>query len=257
MPSNTSVFKSGGACTDTSLPILYRDPAASSGSKWVLDALDSYSWPSQAAPSVGNSWVNLVTGADGSFFAGTSGWGGAGGFTSAAATGPEIRLPTTGKVASGQLTGFVVIAWVKPSAVSSNKFIVGMTDGAAGTSQYLIYQSAASFAFIANTLSATTYNGVVSGTVYQVAVGYQGNGAGTFTRSAWVNGVQNGTGTAAAAASIYQPSSSLPRVGKLPAFSTDAYDGTIYRTLFDDLSGGQTVAQIVAADYAAGVGRFS
>lgn len=257
MTTNALLNKSAGACTDTTLPILYRDPAASSGSKWVLDALDSFSWPSQGAPSVGSAWVNLVSGNDASFFSGAATWGGSGGFVSAAATGPEVRMPTAGKLAAGNLTGFVVIAWVKPSAIVSNKFIVGMSDGLPANAQYLIYQSGASFAFIANTLSAPTYNGVVAGTVYQVAVGYQGNGAGSFTRTAWVNGVQIGAGTAAVAASIYQPTSTVPRVAKAPAFGTDAYDGTIYRALLDDLSSGATVAQIVAADYAAGVGRFS
>lgn len=254
---NTTILKSGGACSDTSLPILYKDPAASAGSKFIYDALDTNSWPKQAAPILTDLWKNLVSGGDASFTNAAPGWG-PGGFTSTAAGGQGLLLPATGKVAAGQLTGFAVSCWVKPTQNAGLRYIVGVDDSTQLTSQWTLYQSNQQFVAWTNKLAAgVTNNVIVPGTVYHVGLGYQGDGAGNFTPSIWLNGQVVGTPVSSAAATIYQPAQAVPRVLRNTGFSANSFDGTLYRLLFDDLSSGKTVAQVMADDFVAGLGRFS
>lgn len=259
MASTTTVLKAAGACTDTSLPILYRDPAASSGTKYVFDTLDTTSWPSQGAPTLASLWKDLLGGADATFAGAAPGWGGAGGgFTCTGAAGQQINLPTSGRVANSHLPGFVSIIWVKPSQIAAIRLIAAMFDGTISNAQWLIYQDAAKVIFYANNGACTQYNNLTVGGVFQVAVGYQGDGAGNYVRSSWVNGALLGAGAShTPAGGIFQPADTAPNVAKHSTFGANSFEGSIYRTFFDDLSGGKTVAQLVADDYAAGLGRFS
>ena len=254
MSINSTVYKSAGACTDTTLPILYKDPAATSGTKFIYDALDTNSFAKQAAPTGTDVIKNLVSGADATFSGTVPGWAASGGFTYPGSGSGRILLPTSGKVASNQLTGFYFGVWVKTASVTGVHGIGGLSNGTPGSSQYLIYQDDAKFVFSANSLGAAVYNGSTINTVYHLAVAYRGDGAGNFTWLNYVNGVALGAPQTAAAASIFQPSAANPDLGGGGVTQSAL---TIYRTMFDDFSSGVSQAALVAADYNAGVGRFT
>lgn len=253
MPSTSTVYKSAGACTDTTLPIQFKDPAATPGTIFCFDALDTTSYPSQAAPGASDVWKNLMDSGDASFSTVRPGW--ANGFTFDGSSVQQILGPTTAKMAANHLQGFFVSVWVKLATVAAgNNHIIGMGDGALGTSQFVVYRSGAILTFWINGAAGPQYSAAQAGVVYQIGVGYQGDGAGNFTRSTWLNGVQIGA-TTGSAASIIQPSATRPIIGRDANIGN--FNGTVYRAMYDDLSSGATVAALVAADYAAGVGRFS
>lgn len=134
--SQTTVFKAVGACTDTSRPILYRDPAASAGSLFCLDSLDIYSWPSQAAPSGAATLVDLLDIASASIAATAMGW--SNGFVLDSADADAITLPVSSKLASN-VPSFGLAVRLKFANISAGaKGVFGIADSAAAT-QYSIY----------------------------------------------------------------------------------------------------------------------
>jgi len=247
------MLKADVAFTNTSIPILYPDIAMTDSTVVALDALDPASWLSQAAPSVSDTWGNLAGGA-GATFNPAPGW--SNGFTFAGGgSGGSINLPAAAKVAANQVTGFLVIVWFKTTTVASGvlQAVAGCTSGTPATSQWLFYLDGSNLVCAANGGTATQINANAANTVYQVALAYDGDGAGNFSRKSWRNGVLAGAGASQAAASILVPPGSA-KLGK--ADGINALQGTVYRCVFDTLTGTKDPAEIVARDYAANVGRF-
>lgn len=248
------IIKTNSAFTDTSIPILYRDQVITPSTQFVFDALDTYSWPKQGTPLTTDVWQNLASGSNATFNV-VPGW--SSGFTfSGGASGSRIFLPTSGKVASNQTSGFLVIVWFKTTTVASGTLqsIAGITGGTPATAQWMLYLDGAKVITGSNGAAGPQINGNAANTVYQVALAYDGDGAGNFVRSSWRNGQLIGQNAPAAAASILQPSDTNPGLGRMTGLPS--LQGTIYRCVFDTLTTTKSVAEIVAADYAANVGRF-
>jgi len=252
MPATSTVYKSQGLCTDMTLPIQFKDPAATPGTKAVFDALDTNSWARQAAPQAGDAWVNLVAGGDCSFSAALPGWDG--GFVFDGAAAQIITGPTGLKMAADDTKGFYFGCWAKFATVAAgNQHVASLGDGAVATSQFMIYRTGAILVLAANGGAGQQFNGLQAGVPYHMAVGFQGDGTGKFVRSTWLNGAQLGAGALTAEA-IVQPAATRPTFGRNPNIGNFA--GEFNRWMYDALSSGATVAQLVAADYAAGAGRF-
>jgi len=251
--SNSTVFKSAGTCTDTSLPILYRDPAISVGSLFCYDALDTYSWPTQAAPGGAASLVDLSpVAANASIAAVALGW--SNGFVFDSADADMITLPTSSKLASG-VTSFGVSFWFKPATiVGSGKDIFGIGDGGSfALVQYSLHRDLGAVYAYANGTQISSVP-IVAGTVVQIGITIELSG-GTYTRRIWKNGVN--TSTTTNAAPMVQPTMPAAVIGGLAGVhGANGDDFTFYRCHADSLTT-RTAAQFIAADYAAGVGRFS
>lgn len=247
------IIKTDSTFSDASIPVLYPDSAMTESTKFVFDALDPASWSSQAAPTISSSWVDLAGGPAASFPV-APGWDN--GFTFAGgSTGAKIDLPASGKVAADQKSGFLAVVWIKPNSVSGLQSIAGSTNGTPAGAQWMMYQDSTQFIMASNGAAGPVISSVIAGNIYQIAIGYEGDGAGNFVRSTWKNGVLVAQQAQHAAASIFQPTAALPSLGRVPG--VPSFDGKIYRCVFDILVTEKSIADIVAKDYADNLGRFA
>lgn len=244
-----TIFKSAGTCTDTTQPFQPRDPAASAGSLFCYDALDPYSWPTQAAPTGTGPLVDLLDHANATIGVQAMGW--ANGFVFDSADTDRITLPASSKVAS-DAAGFGLTFWVKFASVAAgNKGVLDLSDDTAGSTQYGMYRSAADLVVRVDG-STFAAQAIAAMTVYQVGVTSVLLG-GTYTHTLWLNGVAVKTTTTSSP--FVQPAKAACVIGTLAAVDANGDNFTFYRCHADNLST-RTAAQFIAADYAAGVGRF-
>lgn len=249
MPQAT-VFKSTGVCTDTSLPILYRDPAASAGSLYLYDALDLYSWPSQGAAAAGNTLVDLLDISNASFVTAPTGW--SNGFIFDGADNDRIVLPTSSKIAAGAV-GFGQTFWIKFATIAVGvKGILDLSDGTASTTQYGIYRDGTNLVVRVDANGFAPHT-ISSNVVYQIGITSELS-ASTYTHKLWINGQQVKTFTTSSPFVV--PAATAAIIGNMGSVSVNGDDFTFYRCHADNLST-RTAAQFIAADYAAGAGRFS
>lgn len=251
MTSSTTVFKSAGACTDNTLPILYRDPAASAGSLFCYDALDSFSWPSQVAPTPGASLVDLLGIANATF--GTPGITWNNGFVFDSADADVLTLPASSKQVAG-VVGFAIAMWIKwPTATAALRGVMDLTDGSAATSQYALYRDGTNSLILRGNGGASGPTPLVAATVYQVAITTE-LAAGNLTIRLWLNGVQKVVLTRAAPMLV--PAKAAMTIGGLSELGPNGDDFVLYRVHADNLTT-RSAAQFVSDDFAAGNGRFA
>ena len=249
MTTQATVFKSGGTCSDTSLPKLYRDTAIAADTLFCYDALDTYSWPTQAAPVGAASWIDLADVANATFAAVTTGW--SDGFVFDSADQDLLTLPTTSKRAGDQQLGLAV--WLKfATTAAGSRGIIDMSDGATATSQYAVYRDGSNIVLRADATSSGT-QAITASVVYQLGITIELSGS-TYTSKLWLNGAVVKTVTSSSPLCI--PSKTTCTIGQIPAISANGDDFTLYRVHGCDLSD-RTGAEFIAADYASGVGRFS
>lgn len=252
---NTTVFKSAGACTDTTLQKLYRDPAGSASTLFCYDALDRYSWPSQAAPSGVSTLVDLLDVANATISATALGF--SSGFVFDGVDADLITLPTSSKLAAG-VSKFGIAWWINPTTiVGSAKGISGIGSGSTFTNcQYALFRTGSNLLFNAVGNNAVGGNlPIVAGVPVHVGITLELSG-GSYSCKAWLNGNQNGT-TAVIAGPMPEPGIAAATIGALTnIFNTAGDDFKFYRCQADSLAS-RTAAQFIAADYAAGLGRFS
>ena len=246
--------------TDTTLPKLYRDTAITPGTKWAYDALDTYSWPQQAAPTTGGAWRDMSPAGGDAIFSNSS-LGFSGGFTKSAAG--FLTCPASGKVASNA-AGFLFILWLKYGTQPSSGYsgVAGCFDGNT-LNQYGITVNNDSlngtFVWRSGAVDLGVFeNHPAAGTIMQVAISAKKLGNGTYTMAAYKNGALVATSNNGVTA-IQQPVTA-PRIGytSTGAF-TDTFAGTFYRSLFDDtstLADQSAITALVLKDYNANVGRF-
>ena len=254
---NATVFKSAGICTNASLPVLYRDPAITAGTLFCYDVLDPYSWPSQAATPGTASLVDLADNANASIAAVALGWGASGGLVFSGAAADLITLPASSKLAAN-VSSFGFTCWVKLNAlpaIGTYKGIAGIGEGGSHTlSQYSLQ--------IAGTGNLTLVAGgvgvgavpAVAGAVMQLGVTVE-LAAGVYTLKGWINNVLQATATLAAPMVV--PAALNATIGKnQTTLDSTGADFTFYRCHAAALTA-VSAAQFIAADYAAGAGRFA
>lgn len=248
--SNSTVFKSPAACTDVTLPRLFRDPGASDGSLFLYDALDPYSWPSQAAPSGAAQLIDLLDLANASIAAPAMGW--AGGFVFSNDDQDLITLPTSSRFPA-DAEGFAISFWLKLSSVAAGIApLLGMVDNSNATTQYGLYRDGANIVPVIDGLSLGL-EGVSAGQVYQMAFTGELVGA-EYAVKFWLNGVLEKS--ALTAAPLFVPTATNCRIGTMSWISVNGDAFTLYRVHADDLST-RTAEEFVTADYNAGFGRFA
>lgn len=253
--ANATVFKSAGTCTDATLQKLYRDPAGSASTLFCYDALDPYSWPSQAAPSGAATLVDLLDINNASIAATALGW--ANGFVFDGVDTDLITLPASSKLAA-DVSKFGIAWWINPTTIAgTGKGISGIGSGSSfANCQYALYRTNANLLFNAVGNNAVGGNiPIVAGTPIHVGITLELSG-GSYSCKAWANGVQSST-TVVIAGPMPQPGIAAATIGALTnIFNTAGDDFKFYRCQADSLSS-RTAAAFIAADYAAGVGRFS
>lgn len=251
MPQAT-IFKSAGTCTDTSLPILYRDPAASSSTLFCYDVLDTYSWPSQAAPVGASSLVDLsAVGANASIGATALGWDDGFVFNGDA---DLITLPASSKLAS-DVAGFAISIWIKnTTAAGSGKGIAGIGEGFTyAATQWGLHRDAGNMQYAVDG-DVRGGTAITVGAVTNWVITMELSGS-TYTHRLWKNGSVILTNTSTAPMVV--PTRVAANIGAQPGvFDAGGDDFVFYRCHADSLAS-RTAAQFVAAEYAVGVGRFS
>jgi hypothetical protein len=274
--TQATVFKSAGTCTDTSLPILYRDTIIDPYTKYVYDALDTASWPSQAAPTTGQVISSLTNNAaDASFLEpDLPGFSGGFVFTESAVVSPSgiatkterIILPESAKIAASSV-GFASAIWIKHTGGTAGKQmqIAGWHHGLTGP--WGIYKQDNTYTLICDG-NTTNRTGIAPDVVHQIVVGRVSNGAGGYQVRYYVDGVLVDADTGNA--TVSQPSTvpSQARIGYMPNVGTSSsigatLNGKIYRAWLSDAEttvGVFTAAYLdalVAGDWADNRARFS
>lgn len=254
----------GVTFTDATLPKLYRDAVITAGTKWVYDALDTYSYAKQAAPVAGTDvWKDLTpNAADASLHAGAS-LGFSGGFTKAAAG--YFDCPASGKVGASA-GGFLFILWLKYGAQPSSGYsgLAGCFDSnSLGQYGLTVNNDGSNGNIVAGINSQNPGGGVVAshqaaGTILQIGLALKKQVDNSYVASTYKNGAL--VATVAAGTTIQQPTTG-PRIGTTSAGAfADTFVGTFYRSLFDDtstLADQAAITAMVLADYTANNGRFT
>lgn len=248
-----TVFKSAGTCTDISLPKLYRDPAASDGSLFCFDVLDPYSWPSQAAPSGAATLVDLLGKGNAAIGSVPVGWSNGFVFDS---DSDLITLPATSKLAT-DVAAFGVSLWIK------NTTSVGTTKGIAGIGGGYNYASTQWALHRDNATIVYTVDGLTGGAV-ALTVGAVTNwcitlelSVGAYTAKLWRNGVNVHSGATFPAPMVSPTGIAAATIGNVPFVHAGTGDDFVFYRCHADSLTSRSAAQFVAAEYAAGVGRFS
>lgn len=264
--------------TDSSLPILGRDPMLTPGSRFILDFADPYCWPSQAAPSANGQVVkNLVESkADASiyFSPGQAPGFSGGGLTLGARAEQGVAIPDSVGMLASNNDGFLYSIWLK-HGVQVNKvsqsLVAGNTYQTGAENQYAC-------AYVADTNVYRMYadgarNGDVAGIevgqIVQLAIAYLPDGSGGHKVRLYKNGAQLFADSPAVG-----PLNIPVNVGRTCSIGRNSvgaggfvqeWVGSVFRNWLEDISLAQPVvaqraayadAQ-VAKDYAQNLGRFS
>lgn len=251
--TQATVFKSAGTCTDTSLPILYRDPAVSASTLFCYDLLDTQTWPSGAAPSGAATLVDLSPAAANASVGSTAlGW--SGGFVFDSGDADLITLPASSKLGS-EATSFAFSIWIKNTSIAAgDRGIAGLCDGASyGSVQWSLHRSGATMNYSTDGsyrgAVALTQNAVTNWVITMTLSG------STYTHKLYKNGVVVLSHTSSSPMTV--PAGVGAVIGALPTlFGANGDDFVFYRCHADSLAS-RTADQFVAADYAAGLGRFA
>lgn len=262
----------GVTFSDATLPKLYRDPVIDIGTKIVVDGLDTYSWPKQAAPAQADNWVNLISGGTNGLVNTAAAAGGvdvgfAGGgfqFGKVAGTSHDYIKFSGARLAAASV-GLLAIVWLKHVDYTSADVFSGVAgcavDGGAGN-QWVIQCNATTRDYTgkANGVEAPPVT-LASNEIAQIALSMTKIDSGGAASSGhylrlYKNGAQVGSAISTGSTTLRQPSDAAVYLGGIPLYQTD-WSGRIYRHVLSDLSAVSSPLATVAADYAANVGRFS
>lgn len=262
----------GVTFSDATLPKLYRDPVIDIGTKIVVDGLDTYSWPKQAAPAQADNWVNLVSGGTNGLVNTAGAAGGVdvgfagGGFQFGKVAGPSYDyIKFSGASLAAASVGLLVIVWLKHIDYTSADVYSGVAgcavDGGS-ENQWTIQCDSTTRAYTGKANGvATPEFALASNEIAQIAISMSKiNDAGSPSSDHYLrlykNGAQVGSAISTGSTTLTQPSDAAVYLGGVPTYQTD-WSGRIYRHVLSDLSAGISPLATVAADYAANVGRFS
>ena len=254
----------GVTFTDTSLPKLYHDAVITTGTKYVFDAGDTYSFAKQATPTAGvDVWSDLTPNDSPAAFAGTVPFASGGFSFDPTAFGNTITLPTSGKFAAGA-DGFLFTIWLKHLAAATAAYsgIAGLADSTTpGVNQFSIDSGPANsgqYRLCADGL-ISAYPTPAVNSINQFAISAKKNGGGTYDYFYYQNGVLLSTVTAGRTALGQSTLMASPVIGYVNGFSFGAHFRA-FRAWQDDtstLTNQAAITALVLKDYNANVGRFS
>lgn len=241
--------------TDATLPKLYRDSVINTGTKFLYDLVNPVGYPKQAAPAIGSpsadKMVNLLDGVSDGLLTATAGsqigWGASGGLTTG--NTPLLRIQAKNNVAPASETQCVGIVWIKHTAGSGVNSVIANFANMVG-----LYHSTTNDNFYAMSIGSaarqiTAFTATsIAGQVHQWAVAF--NNA-TLMLRVYFDGIE----ILAMPGWQVLTASTVHQLAWSSGMAS-GWQGTIYRWLFDNCSI-KTAAQVVAADYAANVGRFA
>ena len=246
------IQKVPGTAFSGTLPKLYRDAVINSDTKFVYDALDTYSWSSQGAGP--GTLVNLVDGGPTATVNSSVGFSGGFVFDD---DSDEIALPSIAKLSATE-AAFLFVLWIKQGATTSGTLngVAGVGSAlAAANNQYLIYESSNQIVIYFSGTQTYSFTSVAN-TKYQIGLAAKRRVDNTgYDVETYINGaIVDSRFVAVTSISV----SNSPRIGQIDSGGgfQDNWRGTVYRTLFDKLQV-KTAAEIVALDYAQNSGRFS
>ncbi|GAB7553126.1 hypothetical protein NRB_26320 [Novosphingobium sp. 11B] len=161
---------------------LYKDPALTKYDVFVIDALDTECWPSQAAPVAGSSVIDIspADGADGTFAAPLMGFDG--GFVMDGTAIQTIALPASCQPATTS-RGNIAMVWLYlPAAAGAIRKLFGWMRSGPVTGSWGAYlagaQSGLQVSVMADGVSATL--NLPASDLYLFALGRVEDGAGGF-----------------------------------------------------------------------------
>lgn len=237
-----------GVTFSNALPKLYRDQVINSGTLQLYDALDSFSWPSQAAgPGTLN---NLVDGGDPASVSSTVLF--SGGFEFVDSVGTDlITLPASAQPAADE-PGLLFLLWLKRDATQVNTLTAAVAGASTGNTNGYRITSASNGAIGLGFCVPDTFYNTVADQVYQFAISAKRRVDNSgYDYSYWRDG---GLLLTSFRAGDFVPAGT-PRIGALGGTYQTNWKGVVFRTLFDDLST-KTAQEIVELDYETNVGRF-
>lgn len=240
--------------TDTSIPKLYRDKLITSGTRYVYDSIDTYSYSKQAAPNAGaDVWKNLLDSGANATFTGPLGF--SKGFTIATTVNDYINLPASG-IASPTADGFVAIIWFKmgtPNDTGGASVINAGSSYSTTTNQYAMTFSNKELRFHVGGWQRTAYfAGSYQPTdIHQFAMSMKKRVSdGKYDLMTYIDGKLVGSTSISSFTTIPQPDAgySIPQIGSGPAYAAVGWTGEVYRTAYDDCSV-KSAAELVALDW--------
>lgn len=245
--------------TVSGLPVLRRDPIENAGSLSILDVASDFSWPKQAAAIVGDQWLSKV-GTNFATFNGPIPF--SQGFQLASPSDDIISLPPQFLLDAHEAER-LIIAWFRhgDQVTGSSGGLGIMSAGAATASQqYGIYCNLVTTPSNGPLMVSADGGGVVhvisasppDNSLWQVGIHIKLIG-GVYVYAVYVNGALAGTYTRTA---TVLPVATVARVGAYPGASP-TWTGKFYRAVSDNMTGGSSVAALVAADYAAYKNTFN
>jgi len=253
--ANSTIQQVPTAFTDTSLPILYRDPLINAGSLYLFDFTSAYCNPNPdgnlSAGAVFNNLVDggaaasILSGATAGGFANLTGKAGlslSGGNNATLDLGAQYDFSTS-------LHPFVAIIWIKTPTT-------GFTTGypkVLSADGYASAENIEQFSFDMASDGKQPRVGCGNGTTSQALSIPDGQGLGAVSQiamswspgvlSVFYNGALYNSTTTSVPATLAAPTVNVQ--------SRNAYNGRFYQTYLEDLQvSGLTAASVVAADYA-------
>lgn len=249
---NGTFIRLQGEFTDLTIPKLYRDKVITAGTKYCYDAKDPFSYLKQVAPAVGvDTWKNLLDDGPAATFSGALGFNE--GFTVVGPLNDFITLPVSG-VAAANADGFVAIIWIKLGTSTGGAAVFAAASGYSPTNcQYtLTYSGGELRSHIGGWQSTVVPKDYDPNAIVQLAMSMKKRSSdGKYDLKAFKNGVL-WSSNVSVFTEIPQPvgeAYKAPTIGSGPAYAAINWQGTIYRTLFDDCSI-KTAEELVALDYA-------
>lgn len=243
--------------SDNSIPKLYRDSVITSGTKFVFDSLDNYSWAKQAAPTPGvDTWKNLLDSGNPASFTGPIGFNK--GFTISVSSDDYITLPAESLVPANT-KGFVVIIWIKPGTNTGGAAVLSSGSDYSTKNQYgFTFFSSELRSHIGGRQATILQPGYDPELPVQLAVAATKRDTdGKYDLKCYKNGALFSQGVSAYT-DFPQPDEGLFKsgyIGNGPSFASLNWGGIAFRIVMDDCSS-KTAEQLVKLDYDDNVKRF-
>lgn len=264
----------GSSFTDPDLPVLSRDSIIKTGTRFVYDFSNKYSWGKQADPENGDTVKSLLAkAADANIYigVGTAMQFEGGGFKFDKQPLKGVMIPDSAGMLAANNTGFIYTIWVKhlTQLASNNQALVaGNTFQVGAENQYSCSYVWADSAYHMRVNGSRVIISVAANEVAQLAMAYLPDGSGGFKARAYKNGVQVGSDVVTVAP-LKVPSSAgrSAGIGNSPGqnsgFSHD-WTGIVYRSWLEDLALSEPDAALraayaneqVAKDFSQNVSRF-
>lgn len=238
-----------GVTFSNTLPKLYRDEVINAGTLQLYDALDTFSWASQAAgPGTLNNLADVV---DPASVSSTIAFDNGFRFVDTGSGADLITLPASAQPAADE-PGFLFLLWLKRDTTQVNTLNAAVAGASTGNTNGYRITSASNGAIGLGFCAPENFYNTVADQVYQFGISAKRRVDNSgYDWAFWRDGVLLTSGFRAG---DFVPAGS-PRIGALGGTYQTNWKGVVFRTIFDDLSV-KTAQEIVELDYEKNSGRF-